>query len=85
VHEYDDGRIPLRHADLYRIEDEKELDALGLGERVGVEGVWVVEWPERAEGWFGVDCVRVRIELAGDDARSVSIEGLREENPPSPG
>lgn len=32
---YEDGRIPLRHLDLYRLEQSSELDDLGYGELVG--------------------------------------------------
>ena len=45
-------RLPLTHADLYRIENRKELDELGLDE--GLEaGALIVEWPDRlgACGW----------------------------------
>ena len=49
VSEYADARVPLRHADLYRLEDPREAWALDLSERVGVEGAWLVEWPERVD------------------------------------
>lgn len=65
VYEYDDARVPLRHADLYRLERPGEVAALGLDERVGVDGAWVVEWPERAEHLWPTD----RLEVAlGEDA-----------------
>lgn len=53
VSEYPEARVPLRHADLYRLEDPREAWALDLAERVGVDGAWVVEWPDRvgADTW----------------------------------
>ncbi len=51
IAEYPDARIPLRHADLYRLGNADDVAALALEERVGVDGVWVVEWPERAAEW----------------------------------
>lgn len=47
IAEYAEARIPLRHADLYRLERVEEAWALGLEERVGREGAWVVEWADR--------------------------------------
>ena len=51
IAEYPDARIPLRHADLYRLEDRAAIEALGLEERVGEEGVWVIEWAEKYSEW----------------------------------
>jgi tRNA threonylcarbamoyladenosine biosynthesis protein TsaE len=47
------GRLPLVHADLYRLESRAEIDALGLLE-LAEDGVLVVEWADRAP-WLGVD------------------------------
>ncbi len=70
VAEYPEGAVPLRHADLYRLEDAREVDALHLDERVGREGAWCIEWPERAdpECWPG-DRLEVELEIAGAGRR----------------
>ena len=49
VQPYDDLRLPVWHADLYRINDPSELAELGLDE-IRSDGVLIVEWPERASG-----------------------------------
>jgi tRNA threonylcarbamoyladenosine biosynthesis protein TsaE len=49
INEYTDGRIPLYHMDLYRLQDPAELDDLGLEDYFFGQGVCVVEWPELAE------------------------------------
>jgi tRNA threonylcarbamoyladenosine biosynthesis protein TsaE len=72
VNEYDGGRAPLFHADLYRIERERELEELGLEEmcREG-EGVVVIEWSDR----FPVlppDHLGGRFEINGDSARALN-------------
>ena len=46
VHEYTGGRVPLYHADLYRLPPGASLDDLGLDE-VAEDGVLAIEWPER--------------------------------------
>ena len=39
-------RLPLAHIDLYRLEDEADLEELGLDDYL-YDGAVVVEWPER--------------------------------------
>lgn len=53
VQPYEDLVPPVWHVDLYRLEDPSELEELGLD--AAVDGVLLVEWPERAgEGvWPG--------------------------------
>jgi tRNA threonylcarbamoyladenosine biosynthesis protein TsaE len=46
VHEYRGGRLPLFHADLYRLQ-RTTVEELGLDERAIEQGVLAIEWPER--------------------------------------
>src|SRR4029077_15966774 len=46
IQEYRGGRLPLFHVDLYRIEDPREFDELGLDE-IAEDGVLAIEWAER--------------------------------------
>jgi tRNA threonylcarbamoyladenosine biosynthesis protein TsaE len=46
VREYDGGRRPLLHVDLYRLEPE-EAAALGIEEMLAGTGIKAVEWAER--------------------------------------
>lgn len=64
VAEYAEARIPLCHADLYRVESPAELTALALDERVGRVGAWIVEWPARAP-WWPADRLDVRFSVDG--------------------
>lgn len=75
VNEYHGGRLPLYHADLYRIDAERELDELGLDElcRRG-DGVVCVEWHDRFP-MLGRDYLEVTIEVIGDEEREVSVRG----------
>lgn len=41
-------RMTIVHADLYRLTDPEELEALGLRDLHAPGHLWVVEWPERA-------------------------------------
>lgn len=51
VNEYRDGRLPLFHLDLYRLDTPDQIIGAGLEPYLnGTEGVAVVEWIER---WLG--------------------------------
>lgn len=56
------GRLPLHHADLWRLERPEEVDDLALGELLA-DGVVLVEWGERADGLARGDHLSVAIEL----------------------
>lgn len=47
VNEYRGGRLPVWHADLYRLERARDLDELGLDELFERGGVVLVEWADR--------------------------------------
>jgi len=75
VHEYTGGRVPLYHADLYRLPDGASLDDLGLDE-VAEDGVLAIEWPERlARDVPGA--IDVRIDITGESSRLISISPPR--------
>ena len=40
------------HFDFYRFKDPQEIEEAGLREHFGGNGVCLVEWPERAQGWL---------------------------------
>jgi tRNA threonylcarbamoyladenosine biosynthesis protein TsaE len=72
VQEYRGGRLALFHADLYRLEDPREVDDLGLDE-IAAEGVLAIEWaeklPRQPEG-----ARSVRIEHGEGDVRTVTLD-----------
>ena len=43
--------MPLYHFDLYRLRGISDFLELGFAEYVGGDGVALIEWPERLEGW----------------------------------
>ena len=77
VHEYE-GRIPIYHVDLYRIEDTLEVEELALDELLE-RGVCVVEWPERAPDAFPAERLMVSIEFGdGPDTRVITLTPVGE-------
>jgi tRNA threonylcarbamoyl adenosine modification protein YjeE len=73
-----EGRPPVEHLDLYRIEDPAaELPDLALDEAFAPDRLVLVEWPERAPGWLPPETIEVRIEGVGDGPRTVRISRPR--------
>jgi tRNA threonylcarbamoyladenosine biosynthesis protein TsaE len=67
--------ISLYHLDLYRLAGEEDLDSFGWEQYLApVDGVSVVEWPERAGSWLPQEFLLVRLEPAGADVRRVSVK-----------
>jgi tRNA threonylcarbamoyladenosine biosynthesis protein TsaE len=72
LQEYRGGRLPLLHADLYRLDDPREVDDLGL-EELGGGAVLAIEWADKLPR-PPVDAIVVRIEHAAETERVVTIE-----------
>ena len=49
VNAYQDGRVPLYHLDLYRLDTPEQIVAAGLEQYFYSDGIAVIEWAER---WF---------------------------------
>lgn len=68
------GRIPLYHADLYRIESASDLATVGLEAALDGDGICVIEWAERAAGWLPDEHLAVQIEVTGEQSRLIGVE-----------
>lgn len=80
---YDNGKMPIYHFDMYRLNSVDEAEELGFGEYFDVEnldGVTLVEWPEKVEGLIQADHFEIKIEKLGDDKRKITfsqVEGAK--------
>ncbi|MBS1108570.1 MAG: hypothetical protein H6Q88_562 [Anaeromyxobacteraceae bacterium] len=74
------GRLPVNHADLYRIGDEDELHATGFDDLVGRGGATVVEWADRFPGALPRERLEIRLEPdpARPTVRRLLISGFGE-------
>jgi len=72
LHQYE-GRLPIGHADLYRLADELELEELGLDELVHDGAVLFVEWGRKFPGMAARTTVWVELEIVSDDARRLRL------------
>ena len=71
VKEYQ-GRIPLYHMDVYRMEDE--FEELGFDEYFYGEGITVVEWASRIQSILPDQILAIQIKRLGDDQREIIFE-----------
>ena len=78
VQEYDEGRLPFYHFDVYRIGDISEMDEIGFEDYVYGEGVSLIEWANLIEEILPEKRVDIVIEkdlTRGFDYRKITIEG----------
>jgi tRNA threonylcarbamoyladenosine biosynthesis protein TsaE len=74
VQHYDTPRLTVCHYDLYRIEDPREMEELGLDEALD-EGAALIEWPERAGARLPGDRLDVALSITDKGARLARIGG----------
>lgn len=76
VQEYTDGRLPLYHFDVYRIEDSEEMEEIGFTEMLYGDGVCLIEWANLISDVLPEHYKRVIIEKdleKGFDYRKISV------------
>ena len=61
IHQYEGGRLPLAHFDVYRIADPDEMYAIGYEEYFFGDWVCLVEWPEMIEELIPEGAVHIHI------------------------
>jgi tRNA threonylcarbamoyladenosine biosynthesis protein TsaE len=76
IHEYS-GTRKVYHIDLYRIEEARELDSLGLDEIFEREAVVLIEWGERFLERMPADHIQIWLEELDADARRIEVRVKR--------
>jgi len=75
VNEYEGGRLPLFHFDMYRLGSSDELFDIGWEDYLARGGVCAVEWSENVEDALDEDTIRVDIRRGtSDNQRQITIE-----------
>lgn len=77
VHEYDEPgmRLPVVHADLYRLNDAEELEELGLFDHW--DRITIVEWPSKGGATLQNADIIIDILPREDGARKVDMKDKR--------
>ena len=78
VNEYEGGRLPLFHFDMYRLEDDDALFDIGWEDYLDRGGICAVEWSEQVARAMPADTVYVTIARRPEDDRwrTITIEGV---------
>lgn len=78
-----DGRLPLVHLDVYRLDHMQELVELGISELLDEGAVTLVEWGDAVTPALPSDFLEVRLEDGGDaDERLLTIRSVGPAWPP---
>lgn len=83
VNEYTEGRLPLFHFDLYRIDSYDDLYAIGFFDYLDRDGIIAAEWSENIEsleqelaGDSSRTIMKIRIEKSGENERLIRVSVL---------
>ena len=81
VKEYEEGRLPFYHFDVYRIGDPEEMEEIGYEDYFFGQGVCLIEWAELIEELIPKDSVQLFIQKdleKGFDYRTIEMVNERE-------
>ena len=72
IHEYGEGRV--YHVDLYRLDEPRELESLGLDELFDRDALVLIEWGERFPRQMPEARIEIRLTAVGGDEREIQVE-----------
>lgn len=72
VHE---GRIPLYHIDLYRLDAAEQLEDIDYFSTIEADGVAAVEWGDRFDEAAPSDRIAMLLHIVGDTERRIEVDG----------
>ena len=78
VQQYDSGRMPLYHFDVYRIGDIEEMEEIGYDDYFFGQGICLIEWADLIEEILPEKLIKVTIEKdleKGFDYRRITVIG----------
>ena len=73
INEYE-GRFPLYHMDLYRLDRKEELIDIGFEEYLSHEGIIVIEWPEIAQELIPSDYLYIKFTTLSKNKRVLELK-----------
>ena len=77
IQEYEDGRLPFYHFDVYRIGDLEEMEEIGYDDYFFGQGICLIEWAELIKEILPEKRIEVTIEKdleKGFEYRKITIE-----------
>jgi tRNA threonylcarbamoyladenosine biosynthesis protein TsaE len=71
INEYQ-GRLPVYHFDLFRIDDPKEMLDLGCEEYFYGDGVCIIEWAEKMAPFLPEQRIEIALKRIGENEREIT-------------
>lgn len=71
-----EGKIPLFHMDLYRLNDVSEFEMAGGRDLIYSNGISVIEWAEKLTDYFPDNTIKINIEIEENGSRKITIYEL---------
>lgn len=77
IKEYTTGRLPLYHFDVYRLENQRELEGLGYEDYFFGEGVTVIEWGDKVSGLIPDNALNIDIKRGETRGFNFNFKDIR--------
>lgn len=69
------GRVPFYHIDLFRLEQEKEVEELGLEDYFQAGGITAIEWADKIAPLLPEEILLIHFAYTGTNTRTLEITG----------
>jgi tRNA threonylcarbamoyladenosine biosynthesis protein TsaE len=69
------GRVPVYHADLYRLSSPADIADIGLRELLGGDGVAMIEWADKLGASLPPERLDISLEHQSEETRLITIQG----------
>ena len=78
VSEYE-GKMPLYHIDVYRLDGAEDFETLGPEEMLYGEGITIIEWSEKIMNVLPKSSIILKIDVEADNSRTITISNWKNE------
>ncbi len=78
IHEYQEGRVPFYHFDVYRVNNIDEVLDLGFEEYIYGQGVTLIEWADLIEPLLPDNFIQIKIEKLAESTtkRKITVKSF---------
>jgi len=71
------AKIPIYHFDFYRLNDLEEIENIGFYDLIQADGIFLIEWPEKARTLFPTLYYQIRFDILSENVRKINIEIIK--------
>jgi tRNA threonylcarbamoyladenosine biosynthesis protein TsaE len=75
IHQYG-GENPVYHIDLYRLDEAREVEGLGLDDLFASGSLVLMEWAERFPSLLPAGRTEIRLRMLADDMREIVVSRI---------